>query len=529
MAPRIQLARIFPVCQELLGSTRWRRIVAAHSAGKSPDHFPSTLESLAAAGKLQPHLPDLARLEWTFHQVAAAAAPSLPQAGPGILNPTLELVPCGWRNLPQLLAGKGSGEAISQGEELVAVWQDTTGQVRLEAATPGDLAALKVTVAGDSPEVAARDSGVPQARIEAALRQAIRRGLILAPPSAIRRDPARFAPGRKVPEEFNTAQVFSLQWHLTQACDLHCRHCYDRSARAIPSLAQGLDVLRQLQDFCQKRRVAGQVSFTGGNPFLHPNFFEFYRAAADLGFGTGVLGNPVAEAKLEQLVAITPPLSYQVSLEGLEEHNDEIRGPGNFRRVLSFLKTLRQFQIPAMVMLTLTRANLHQVLPLAEVLRPLADGLNFNRLALFGEGAQLKLPELEDYRAFLAEYVEAATHNPIMSLKDNLLSILLEQEGLEPFGGCTGFGCGAAFNFLALLSDGEVHACRKMPSLIGNLKEAGLEEIYDSAGAQRYRRGCAACRDCPLHPTCGGCLAVTASLGGDPFTERDPFCFRRPS
>ena len=116
-----------------------------------------------------------------------------------------------------------------------------------------------------------------------------------------------------------------------------------------------------------------------------------------------------------------------------------------------------------------------------------------------------------------------------MSLKDNLLSILLEQEGLEPFGGCTGFGCGAAFNFLALLSDGEVHACRKMPSLIGNLKEAGLEEIYDSAAAQRYRRGCAACRDCPLHPTCGGCLAVTASLGGDPFTERDPFCFRRTS
>ena len=106
MAPRIQLARIFPVCREILGSTRWRRTVAAHPAGESPEHFPNTLESLAAAGKLQPYLPDLARLEWTFHQVAAAAAPSLPQAGPGILNPTLELVPCGWRNLPQLLAGE---------------------------------------------------------------------------------------------------------------------------------------------------------------------------------------------------------------------------------------------------------------------------------------------------------------------------------------------------------------------------------------------------------------------------------------
>ncbi len=73
----------------------------------------------------------------------------------------------------------------------------------------------------------------------------------------------------------------------------------------------------------------------------------------------------MAEEKLEELTAIGKPLYYQVSLEGLEEHNDEIRGAGNFQRVLSFLKSLRRFDIPAMVMLTLTRANLRQVLPLA--------------------------------------------------------------------------------------------------------------------------------------------------------------------
>ena len=406
------------------------------------------------------------------------------------------------------------------------MWQDTSGRVYLEPSSPGDLAALKVLVEDMNPEVAARQSGVPLTTIEAALRQARRRGLILAPPSALRRDPARFAPGLKVPDELNASQVFTLQWHLTQACDLHCRHCYDRSARTVPTLAQGLEVLRQVQEFCHKRRVGGQISFTGGNPFLHPHFYEFYRTAVDLGFGCMVLGNPVAEEKLEELAVIGKPLYYQVSLEGLEAHNDEIRGPGNFQRVLTFLEILRRFEIPAMVMLTLTRANLPQVLPLAEVLRPLADGFNFNRLALFGEGAQLELPEPDTYRAFLTEYLQTAGQNPVMSLKDNLFNILLEQEGLEHTGGCTGFGCGAAFNFLTLLSDGEVHACRKMPSLIGNLKEAGLAEIYDSAAARRYRRGCAACRDCPLHPTCGGCLAVIASLGLDPFTGRDPFCFR---
>jgi selenobiotic family peptide radical SAM maturase len=527
MSSRNKPAGIFPVTRRMLGPARWRRILAARPPGSGPERFPETLQTLIVEKKLPPYLLDLVRLEWAYHQVGAEPAPALPASGPGLVNPTLELVRCDWRNLPRLLTGGGSEAEIIQGEELVVVWQDTSGRILLEPALPSDLAALKLTVEDTTPEAAALESGIPRSHIDAALYQARRRGLILAPASAIRRDPARFAVGLKVPDEFKAAQVFTLQWHLTQACDLHCRHCYDRSVRAMPSMAQGLEVLRQLDDFCRKRQVGGQVSFTGGNPFLHPNFFEFYRLATESGFGCIVLGNPVAEEQLEKLLAIGKPQYYQVSLEGLEEHNDEIRGPGNFQRVLRFLESLRGFGIPAMVMLTLTRANLRQVLPLAEVLRPLADGFNFNRLALFGEGAQLELPEPEEYAAFLAEYVDAAGRNPVMSLKDNLFAILLEQEGLQPMGGCTGFGCGAAFNFLTLLSDGEVHACRKMPSLIGNIREAGLEEIYDSAAARRYRRGCAACRDCPLHPTCGGCLAVTASLGRDPFTERDPFCFHR--
>ena len=527
MAPQDRCANIFPVCREILSSESWCRAVALHPPGEPWERFPDTLERLTDGGDLPPYIPDLARLEWTYCQVTERARPTPPLKGPAILNPTLELVSCRWRNLPQLLSSKSAGAAVvSQGEELVAVWMDKNGQVHLEAAPPSDLVALKVIVGEASPEEVAAQAGSSLGLLDAVLRQTIRRGLILAPRSSLRRDSARFGPEAEVPEQFGVAQVFSLQWHLTQACDLHCRHCYDRSSRITPSLAQGLDILRQLRAFCQSRHVSGQVSFTGGNPFLHPQFFDLYRAAADLGLGSIVLGNPVSEEKLEQMLAISTPIFYQVSLEGLEEHNDEIRGRGNFQRVLSFLETLRRFKVPSMVMLTLTRANLHQVLPLAALLRPLADDFFFNRLARFGEGASLELPVIEDYPAFLAEYLEAASQNPFLGLKDNLFNILLEERGLEPFGGCTGFGCGAAFSFVTLLSDGEVHACRKFPSLIGNLKTASLEEIYDSAAAQRYRRGCLTCRNCSLHPACGGCLAITASLGGDPFTDRDPFCFK---
>jgi selenobiotic family peptide radical SAM maturase len=193
---------------------------------------------------------------------------------------------------------------------------------------------------------------------------------------------------------------------------------------------------------------------------------------------------------------------------------------------MEFLDRLREFGIYSMVMLTLTRDNMDQVLPLAETLRGKADVFHFNRLALFGEGANLALPDRTHYRQFLEEYLKAAETNPVMGLKENLINILRREKGVDLFGGCAGYGCGAAFNFVSLLADGEVHACRKLPSPIGNLHRQPMAEIYDSAEAQRYRLGPSACRGCDVRTACGGCLASTLSHGLNIFEDKDPFCFK---
>ena len=111
-------------------------------------------------------------------------------------------------------------------------------------------------------------------------------------------------------------------------------------------------------------------------------------------------------------------------------------------------------------------------------------------------------------------------------LKENLINLIRQENGSEIFGGCTGYGCGAAFNFVALLSDGEVHACRKFPSLIGKINKDRLVDIYQSERAQKYRRGSDACLDCSLNIVCRGCLAVADSMGLDVFREKDPYCFK---
>jgi selenobiotic family peptide radical SAM maturase len=483
------------------------------------------LSQLKASLHLPGYIDDLARLEWARHKIPKkhphGNAPDTIR-----VSPALSLVPVAWNHLVSLLEPNTENPeppAPCQGH--VLVWQHPkTGKLLTEQARNEDLLALKIVLEKIPPGEAAAQGNVAVGVIRSAMDRAVEKGLLWAPPSRIRRDFLP-APDDAPLSRFLEAQVFTLQWHITQACDLHCKHCYDRSNRSVMPHDRALGVLDDFDQFCQAMHVRGQVSFTGGNPFLHPHLFDLYRTARDKGLGLAILGNPTPMEEMERLMEISPPLFFQISLEGLAHHNDHIRGPGHFNRSLDFLDQLRQLGISSTVMLTLTRDNLDQVLPLGQLLQGRADRFTFNRLATVGEGARLKMPEPKEFEAFLRQYEEAARKNPILGLKDNLINIIRREKEKPLFGGCTGFGCGAAFNFVSLLPEGEVHACRKFSSPIGHILHSSLAEIYHSDAARAYRKGSEACQSCDLDPVCRGCLAITHSCGLDPFRDRDPFCF----
>ncbi len=525
---------IFSISRQALGTITWGRVMAALDKDSLPQHFIPALSRLKQASQLTgghefpDPIVDLARIELARHGINQAAPAGKPPDRI-MVNPNLTLIPVDFSHLVALFSpGEVHGDHGTMGRPSpghAMVWQDPNGHgTRVAQATNEDLLALKIVVE-EIPQIeAAAQGNTTIYRIQNILDQAVEKGIILTPPSRIRRDllPCQDVPGVS---PFVQADVFTLQWHITQACDLHCKHCYDRSNRKAMSHPMALQVLDDLDLFCREMNVHGQVTFTGGNPFLHPRFLDIYRAARDKGFTLAILGNPTPMAFMERLVKIALPRFFQISLEGLAPHNDDIRGQGHFDRSLAFLEQLKGLGICTMVMLTLTRDNIDQVLPLAEILQNRADHFTFTRLATIGEGARLKMPEKKQYETFLREYENKARTTPLLGLKDNLLNIIRWQGDSPLFGGCTGFGCGAAFNFVSLLPEGEVHACRKFPSPIGHTRFSTIKEIYGSDRARAHRRGSLACQKCPLFAVCRGCAAITHSCGLNPLGDKDPFCF----
>jgi selenobiotic family peptide radical SAM maturase len=518
MATDLQL--IFPCCYKRLSAEFIHKLEKKQLLGEG---FPAALQG-ASAGGFPKYLPDLATIELAKYNLK-----SFPHQAPDILdslgvNPNLELLQVAWQPLLELIAG--AQIEPEPAKQFLLLWRcPGSTEINQEVATSEDLLALKIIIEHLDPLAIATEHNQPVGNIDKAIEKAVAKGLLLAPKSKLQRKHSGFTIPLQTPEKFLIADAFTLQWHITHRCDLNCRHCYDRSLLADVDLAQGIDILDQMRAFCLRHNVYGQISFSGGNPFLHPHFFELYRAAEERNLSLAILGNAVSEEQLTALVEIKKPVFYQVSLEGLQEHNDYIRGQGNFSAVLNFLDRLKSKDIYSMVMLTLTQNNMDQVLPLAELLRDRVDLFTYNRLSMVGEGANLESPRVAEYHDFVISYLEACRSNPIMAMKDNLINIERDNQAQGLFGGCTGFGCGAAFNFVSLLPTGQIYACRKFPSPIGDIKHNSLEEIYYSQPAQAYRKGSAACDSCHLRPVCGGCLAVAYGYGLDPLQDIDPGCF----
>lgn len=474
---------------------------------------------------LPDHYLDLLAVEDAFFRASSSEDKDYYSLPLGSLNPSLEIVPTNWDVSRYFLKSDEARPLLRHRPGHILIWYSPKRKkVMVQEAHPKDLLILKMISERIPFEKVAKEKEVNLSDLFWRAADLAGKELTIGSVSEIRR---KNLERKKVfsPHVFQ-ADVFTLQWHITHACDLNCKHCYDRSLRSDLSLDEALRILDDTLSFCNQKKVKGHICFSGGNPFLHSNFKAIYQAAVDRGFRTSILGNAIGRERLAEITGIQKPRYYQVSLEGLEKHNDEIRGAGYFRKVFQFLGTLRELGISSSVMLTLTRENINQVIPLAEKLRGHTDYFTFNRLAMFGEGADLNLPEPEEYKDFLDAYIAAADENPVMGFKDNLLNVSLQEKGRGLFDGCTGYGCGAAFNFVALLPDGEVHACRKMPSLIGNISKESLFDIYDSQDAGKYRKRNDECAECEIEHYCGGCMAATSAYVKDVFKERDVFCWK---
>lgn len=328
-----------------------------------------------------------------------------------------------------------------------------------------------------------------------------------------------------------------MQWHITDRCNLRCKHCYQENYKdeSIPPESPAF-ILKRYRDYLIKCRqlgksISGRINLTGGEPFIHDELWpllEMFHNDRELyGFAlltNGTLITPEIAKKLGRF----SPNYIQISIEGKQSRHDQIRGPGSYVKAVCGIKALKKEGIPVYISFTVHQENWSDFPSVAELGRKLkVDRVWTDRLIPMGEGTSLAPLEGKELRNFFRmigqireqsrfqdSATEIGTHRALQ---------FLESDGSP-------YRCKAGDQLIAVMPNGDLYPCRRLPIKQGNLFENSLMDIYTSAPLLRQLRekevkidGCA---HCEFEKSCnGGLKCLSYAVHGTPWVK-DPGCYQ---
>jgi len=293
---------------------------------------------------------------------------------------------------------------------------------------------------------------------------------------------------------------------ITSQCNLHCKHCSNSSGRERSEWLSYEEIESLVAQFAQMGVF--EIGIYGGEPLCHPAFFDIIRLVKERGFPVLINTNGVYEECDLQRLAAAGIDKIKVSIDGLEETNDAIRGRGTFQRAVASLRLLRQAGNDVRINFTLTHQNRRHILAMVALADELGCGIKIAPLVKVGRAKSLPEAELsqqeglEVYRQVerycreqhIQAPVEMDSHLVARACSDVLAKFHYRYTR-----------CGIRRTHASIDSDGSVYSTGRQTAFddegcMGNIRQEPFARLWDQINQ----------KTAAVEPVCEGCRRVGA-------------------
>jgi radical SAM protein with 4Fe4S-binding SPASM domain len=166
-----------------------------------------------------------------------------------------------------------------------------------------------------------------------------------------------------IPHPSSIPSLRYLEFQITDRCNLRCRHCYigDGLHQDLP-LEKIFQVLREFEEIQGLRLL-----ISGGEPLLHPHFWRINEILREYPFRSVLLSNGMLIT--EETAKKLRVHEVQISLDGMKEGHESIRGGGTFEKTLQAIDNLQKANIRVSVATMIHRRNLKEFDKLASLIQ----------------------------------------------------------------------------------------------------------------------------------------------------------------
>lgn len=283
---------------------------------------------------------------------------------------------------------------------------------------------------------------------------------------------------------------------LTHRCNAHCIMCNVWKSKAADALTP--------EHMSKLPAGLKTINLTGGEPFLRDDLPEFVRRVRDrcphaqITISTnGYLPERIREM-MDQIVRIDPSVRLAVSLDGIGQAHDAVRGDkGAFDSVMKLIETMKNCPFGGLrLSMTLTSRNYDQLLPVADLAAKL--GLELGIVAAHEAKTHLGVKHLprEEFGKFASfehfEKIIAAGLRTFRSkqwLRAHFANFTYRYIINQPWE----IHCRSGRDFFFLQADGTVYNCSVAGRAMGNVITQDWDEIWAGEAADKARNFAAAC------------------------------------
>lgn len=281
---------------------------------------------------------------------------------------------------------------------------------------------------------------------------------------------------------------------VTYRCNARCNMCSRYKRPSSPDEEISLDTIRKLPPMYF-------TNITGGEPFIRTDLKEIVRELYKKSDRIVISTNGFFTDRIIDLCEEFPNVGIRISIEGLEETNNAIRGlDDGFNRGYTTLKKLVEMHHPDVGFgMTVQDANAKDLVPLYK----LSDELNmeFATASLHNSFYFVESNNIIKDRPMVAKNFENLINELLKSnspkkwfrayFNHGLINYIYGQKRLLP--------CDMAFDTFFIDPYGDVMPCNgtKEKEVMGNLNEQSWDELWNSEQAENVRKKVRSCnRNC---------------------------------
>ena len=331
--------------------------------------------------------------------------------------------------------------------------------------------------------------------------------------------------------EESSSGIYELVIGITSRCNFNCKFCYSSSGR---NSIKELPLTKIKEIFDEAKSLGIQIiAISGGEPFLHPDFYEILsyakKAASIVMLSTnGSFIDKDAAKKLKDLGID----NVQLSIEGPEDINDSLRGvEGAYKKTITALKNLKDNDIDVTLTPTIQEENYQNIFFVWELAKKYNADLSIKRMVETGRADNLsnispeKYKELYDFA--IKENKRRKDRKSRIFIHCDPLRVLYKNPEEIDFTRFT--GCIAGKALLYIKYDGDIYPCSKLPIKCGNIYANSLKDVLEKSSVIKEvtnrdkLKG--KCGICDYKLVCGGCRASAYGKYQD-INEEDPMCWK---